>query len=1172
VNWTKVTGNTSLYIIISVIVIAGFILVNTAITGFAVYSITTIENNTIDGEGLIFPNGTYGYWFFTGWRYNVTKLNDSVDEIILRIDNNLIWDFVINTTYNETNAAMMDLIAYLKYTYTGGDIDIAILNQSSRSWVQIHVLEYSANYEKININLNRSVHNISDFINSTGKIQLLFNDTDASGGGGLYIDYLAINVTISPLSDNFVNLTNSTNFLNITNARNWTRTDTVNVTAHWNASSVSIVDGALVLNDSNTGLVRTFNVSESSWYSGAGDFAGNYTNFSMDFSNTSMFSVAGNYSVWMKSWDSFYQQNTSTDRAWLALWGFASLSGTMTNETNDQTLAGSQVKLYCRVLDSNSSWQVRGYNVTFYNDTDYIGWNLTNASGWAEVTFTAAPTNSSITCNITDQDGIYYDASAYDNESFTVSTVNDNTPPIVNSVRFKARTDFTNKSSLYENLSIIVNATDSPINQTAIGSVTVNVSYPSGDYVVQSMNQNGSSSDIWFIYFNATNENMPINQTGEYSVYVTAYDKAGNSKKANWTSIDNTNFTGYNDYTVIIDGWINSSTGYNRGEGVTLYARDVNGHVVHNLNWTVQITKYDDTIDYYSPNETTNMTFYLLPGDPVGNWTVNIVNVTDAIHGANNFSGNISFQVSNTLYPYFIYPLYHNRLFGLSSQISSSDIKARVNFSRNVTIDYNISLNFSYPSGSITKIFSREGSTMTHSNLSAWSIYSPGSYSSGFLLYLYASDAFNNSGNTELRMRTLSEPDDDSGGGGGGGGGGGAPTCECTAWENIDCGPTGGCEEGYMYQTRTCDPTGCGNESQCIRARVCDLIKAFNMTTSQKDIDLPSGDNKTLTVTLVNTGQADLELNISIEKSCCEVPFMQKYINLTAESSTDLLIKLHSKLTETPGYHNVTLKARIGSLEKSIAFNIRIIRNQLLLDVDELDSEVNQLESRLSEFESAGLWTWNLGDALESARSNLRDANESIKADKASSASDSKNTASLSIGNVKTQIIILEAAMVALEYRWWILLAVIIILAAYYMIFRVALPLHRLSREIGSLTGREKEMVKKRKEIEIQYFQGKLNQKAFNDMLIGEQGKILGARGKAATKIGERKRLIKERLSPKGVLLWLVSGPVWVIRKIFKVVDKIKPPKKGKKEEEKTPKESKPEEKTESSENSENKS
>ena len=135
------------------------------------------------------------------------------------------------------------------------------------------------------------------------------------------------------------------------------------------------------------------------------------------------------------------------------------------------------------------------------------------------------------------------------------------------------------------------------------------------------------------------------------------------------------------------------------------------------------------------------------------------------------------------------------------------------------------------------------------------------------------------------------------------------------------------------------------------------------------------------------------------------------------------------------------------------------------------------------------------------------------------------STADASIADVRGQLTVLEIYKDILDNKWWIILVVIVVIVATYLIVEVALPLHRLTKDIRALVTRENEMVQKRKEIEKQYFMGKINERAFNDMIIGEQEKILGGRGEAAEKLKERDKLIKDKLSPGGVARWLRSGP-----------------------------------------------
>jgi len=1137
VNRTKLAGSINPKVLgILVVCIAVAILSNLAMTGFAAYSKTTVENNSVNGEASVYSNGTWG-WNSSG-DFTGTWSNENVRETIDPLNGKLIWDYYFNTSYNETSPARIEIIGEIRPGTES--INLKIYNYNNDSWVYLDSLVGASPITDVLISSNMTypVFNLSNYIDNIGSIRLVFEDNSRTINA-IQIDYLAINVTVSPLTDKWIGLSNNTDGL-ISNGLNWTRdgsgvgtgSGVVNFSAQWNASSVSVVDGALVVNDSNTMTPRSFNVSESPLEFG---FSENWTNFTLNLSNTSMFRVAGNYSLRMMAWDSFYQQNTSSAEAWLSLWSHASVSAIDSNETGNQVLPNGPAMLYCRVIDSNSSWQVNGYNVSFYNNSDYIGSNLTNATGWSVHAYSAPATNMTITCNITDQYGIYYYASASNEQNLTLEVINDNSPPTVNSIRFRYRNVTTNSTNLYANLSIRVNVTDNPPNATTITSVTANVTYPGGDYVFKQLSQNQSSSDLWFVYFNTTNKDMPVNETGTYSVYVAAYDEAENYDLANHTNNDNTNFTAFDTFNVSLYGYVDNTTTYNRGEGLSLYALDVNGLVIGNVNWTVNITRFGLAEQNLSDmDDVTNYTYFIQAGDPIYNWTIEVVSVTDALYGANTGSRNISFNVSSTLYPYFLYPLYSGRVFGLSASINASSIKARVNVSRNVTANYGLSLNFSYPNDGITRIFEKEGGTATFSNNSVWSILSPASYSTNFMLYLYASDPFNNSGTGSINMRTSSQPViNDPGGGGGVSGGVGGPSCNCTAWEDVDCGPTGGCPVGYMYQTRTCDPSGCGNETQCIRARVCDLVRAFNVTVDREGVGLQSGENETVKFTFANTGEANITLNLTvwIEKDCCTVSFRHILLDLPVQKSAERLLEIHAPVKQQPGTYEIKLLAKHSWLEKEQSIIVDVIESPELERIEVLTSELESIDDRIDQFRDSGVWVGDLGDTADRIRDMLRESEIMADEDNINGLKGGLNSIESSINEVKGQMTVLEVQRFVLENKWWILLAMIIIIAVYYAVFEIMLPLRRLSREIRKLTVKEREMVNKRKEVELQYFKGKINSDAFNKMLIGEQGKILGARGKAAEKIEEKRALIRSRLSPAGILRWLASGPAKLIRR-----------------------------------------
>lgn len=111
---------------------------------------------------------------------------------------------------------------------------------------------------------------------------------------------------------------------------------------------------------------------------------------------------------------------SSFDSHILTIWGYSEI-----NESAhaSSVTTGTTTKLYCRVRDANTTSAKSGYNVTFYDNTTYLGSNTTNSTGWANISkswSTIAVYN--ITCNITTDTSLYYNVSE-SNTNYSTITV-----------------------------------------------------------------------------------------------------------------------------------------------------------------------------------------------------------------------------------------------------------------------------------------------------------------------------------------------------------------------------------------------------------------------------------------------------------------------------------------------------------------------------------------------------------------------------------------------------------------------------------------------------------------------------------------------------------------------------------------------------------------------------
>jgi len=223
---------------------------------------------TADGEGTNFSDGSTQL----GTNYTYTRVFDNDPEFISESSNLLRWNYDFNTSYNETPPAIITIVAYnISFAEY---VNMTIYNYDTGIW------EYLNQTSTIGVNnltatFTWEEKNLSSYVNSNdGQIKILFNDTDLPDAGtettAFSIDYLAINVTTSPLYTEYFFLNESTSG-NAVLGSNLARENVTNVSALWyrgNATSfVSLTGGLIVVNGTE------YNVS---------DVSANFTNISLN--------------------------------------------------------------------------------------------------------------------------------------------------------------------------------------------------------------------------------------------------------------------------------------------------------------------------------------------------------------------------------------------------------------------------------------------------------------------------------------------------------------------------------------------------------------------------------------------------------------------------------------------------------------------------------------------------------------------------------------------------------------------------------------------------------------------------------------------------------------------------------------------------------------------------
>jgi len=363
-------------------------------------------------------------------------------------------------------------------------------------------------------------------------------------------------------------------------------------------------------------------------------------------------------------------------------------------------------------------------------------------------------TNTTIEANSTTEEG------AYNSTNKTVEVFSsDFIPPVINTFWFEYKGVRTNMTNLRTTYTIFANITDN----RAVESAKANITYPDGQSLNASMTlYSGTDKDgIWNFTFE--NAGVFLNQTGKYEIRISAQDIKPNEEIGTVVN----NFTAYANYTL---NATTSYSSYNRGEAITLRVWDVNDNLVEDLNWTVNLTRYNQSeTNIYAPSNATNTTFtyVIASGDPRGNYTLfanasklgNSGNTTLLFNVSALIDVNVSFPPQDTTY---------------ATSTTIDNPKVRVYSARSVEIvDANVSaycLNQSQVLASSNMSYGITYSGYYSFGFLDVKCYSPSSYSTRFNVTINAVDVYNNTGAINLTLLTQGRPSTPAAGGGGGGG------------------------------------------------------------------------------------------------------------------------------------------------------------------------------------------------------------------------------------------------------------------------------------------------------------------------------------------------------------------------------------------------------------------
>ena len=901
-----------------------------------------------------------------------------------------------------------------------------------------------------------------------------------SGVGTYDVDGINFTVLI-PLNYTYWNITFSNGTV-ISDGVNLTRSDSVIAAANWSKN----LSSALVRHN-GTGTLLNYTINSS--------FPGNWTNYTLNFSNAIEFKTGLINISYIWANDSFNLDNSTSPSHYFYLWGYSKVSEISLNQT---TLYNSTpVRAICNVIDNITDQGINNSNVSFYGNDNFLNWSLTNSSGYANLSLvvnaTSLPSNYSVKCNITDQPSLYYNASSQNSNITNITVLN---PYEIQIGDFYLHYSGGSKTrvNLYTTPTIYANVSDA----WRVSNVIANLSYPGNAIIVNlsmSGNNNSAGWNLWNYTFN--NSQYPLNTTGTYTIRIIANNSNGIENVSSFQT-----FNVSNNYTLDLTS---SYSTYMRGENVTVQALDINGELVENVNWTANITKINETYNFISQATTFNYTILL--NDTEGNYSI-IANATKDNNTGNNtwnFNVSKSFTIIITTDPSsspgkYAWVTVLATLYNARGDLHTSSINANI-----TCVNTMYSLNFS--SGQATYL-----------------CRSPDSYSSSFNITVNVSDQYNNTGENYKTLTTESAP---SSGGGGGGGGGFVTIKNCsdgTLYNQCSSNRPLFCKNGILLEN--CSVCKCESGYDCQIDGSCKLsitiLENFSFTLNIESIEIERGENSSVIASLSNTGNTPLSLITLAESECCNVS-MEENFSLNENEKRDIPILVHVPLFTNVGEHLLKIKIGKELFKKEETIKIIVLENPQHTALIEFGNFLSTLENEIAEYKKAGVDVRNLENAISESRKMILNANNSIEKDDLEVLKDSIKNLKENINSISSSMLLLRTQRILFENKFLIALLVVMIIMTVYLVPEVFIPLYKLEGNIKKFKTEENDLVSSRVQTEKQYFMRKIDENTFSKIMITKQDQIL----KLKATIEEREKGRKEillRMHPKEMLKWFGRG------------------------------------------------
>jgi len=689
---------------------------------------------------------------------------------------------------------------------------------------------------------------------------------------------------------------------------------------------------------------------------------------------------------------------------------------------------------------------------------------------------------------------------------------NDTSPPIIN--------NFTNYEivNLNEINKFVVNTSE---NETEIKSVLLEITWPSN--CTKNITATLKPNKLYELNFNGTNE------TGSYKFKIYSCNIAGICES---TAIKEFNVTNiYNVFAFI--------SGSNKGSLVefNVSVKNVRGEEVKDFNLTLVIYNTEENITVVNNTRTNYASYRIRYDDPptakyFESLSENYIAYVHVEKNGNSGTTSKNFTVSEDLETTILYPdtKYYPPNMPVNLSVEVRDFDNEIVETASVT---------AYCPDCSKKYARLEYNSSTKKYTGYGVFISP---NKDFSILIFSSSYFGgNKGGTATTLLTSQPQESGAGGGGGGGAPTGAgltiPNCTCTEWEDKGCG-MGTCKPEEIYQTRICSPAGCANETRCIFSPRCIPKKNFDISLSEQELRIKQGETARIFLNLINTGEKNLSISISVDKECCEINFTRE-IKLKKNERISLPLSIHSKLSQSPGSYEIIFIAESGEIKKKIGLRLIIESNELISLLSNIKDELPIIEKQIAKLEKLGIEVADLKSKIEEIKYLLKEANKSIWCDNLTALKMQAEKIKTNFEYVKLRIITLKLKEFLLENLGYLVASLILFLMFLYYITQVVLPYIKLKREIKELEKKGEDLVETRRATEKQFFMRKIDEPTFRAILSKTQQQILKNRSEIKNKIAEIS-LLKKKLNPLLMAKWILLLPISIAKKIASWLRNIK--------------------------------